>query len=86
MATQTGKYVPSGTAKSLDVLKTAFEGETGITSATIVPSATQVGVLRNHLIVVSTDAVPATALTNLTNAATAVGAELLPGDETIVEA
>lgn len=87
MATGSARVEPTTVAQDLDTLATALAGETGITSATVVPSATQVSVLRRHVLVASSGIDEATASTNITNAITAVGnCALLAGDPGIVTA
>lgn len=84
MSTSTAKVVPSGVAGDLAALATLLDAETDITSALQVPSATKVGVLRNHIEIVATAGSGPLAETALDNAIAAVAVELLPGDEAYV--
>lgn len=87
MATAVAKVSPDGVAQDLATLAAALDAEADITSAVVVPSATQVSVLRQHVLVTSTGINEGAASTAITNAITAVGnCVLLPGDETIVTA
>ncbi len=79
MATSVNRFVPAGVPQELPALATAFSGQTGITAAVVVPSQGQVDVGRHHVLVTSTDAILATAQSNLAAAATAVNAEILNG-------
>lgn len=87
MATGSARIEPTGVAQDLATLAAALDAETDITSATVVPSATQVSVLRRHVLVASTGVDEAAASTAITNAITAVGnCALLAGDPGIVTA
>ena len=76
----TGYAVPSGVAADLDTLATAIAAEADIDTATVIPSATKVSVLRRMIEVVTDSLVDAgTASTALTDALTATSAEIAPG-------
>lgn len=76
----TGYAVPSGVAADLDTMATAIAAEADINTATVVPSATKVSVLRRMIEVVTDSLVDAgTATTALNAALTAQSAEIAPG-------
>lgn len=87
MATGSARIEPTVVAQDLATLATALDAETNITAATVVPSGTEVSVLRRHVLVASTGVDEAAASTAITNAITAVGnCALLAGDPGIVTA
>lgn len=76
----TGYAVPSGVAADLDTMATAIAAEADINTATVVPSATKVSVLRRMIEVVTDSLLDAgTATTALNAALTAQSAEIAPG-------
>lgn len=84
MASGTAQVSPDVVAGDIDALATALDAETDITAAVVVPSATEVSVLRQHVKVTSTGIDENAASTAITNAITAVGnCVLLPGTEIV---